>query len=188
MSQGFRPLLFVSILVSLLVLRQLGEAFHLYHFQPYLAMFFALAALRKWTWLAIPAAGYLISTLIAVGGFQAWMLSPLAAFALVVLWGKCFSRKNSFPVLLGGSLAGAGIFYLVTNTISWLTEPLYAKSLTGFTQALWTGLPGLPPTWSFFRSDATSTVLFTAIILILSRFTLREETSNSKNGQLVAAQ
>ena len=175
MSNGSRPLLFLSFLVALLLFRQLGEAFGWYHFQPYIALFFALSALRLWKWVALPLVGYLASTMYAVGGFQLWMLSPLLAFGLIVAWGKCFSKQSRMPSLLGGSLAGAGIFYLVTNAISWMTNGAYAKSFLGFTQALWTGLPGYAPTWTFFRNDAVATVLFTAMILVLNKMTFGKQ-------------
>ena len=171
MSNGIRPVLFLTLLIALLLFRQLGEAFGWHHFQPYIALFFALSALRQWQWVTLPLVAYLASTLYAVGGFQVWMLSPLLAFGLIVVWGKCFSNQSGVPSLLGGSLAGAGMFYLVTNTISWLTTGAYAKSFLGFTQALWTGLPGYAPTWTFFRNDAVATVLFTAMILVLNRMT-----------------
>ena len=171
MSNGARPLIFLTLIVALLLLRQVGGHFGLYHFQPYIALFFALAALKKWQWLAIPAVAYLVSTMLTVGGFQLWMLSPMLAFALIVVWGKCFSAKSSTPKMLTGSLAGAGVFYLVTNTASWLASGQYAKSFSGLAQALWSGLPGYAPTWTFFRNDAIATVLFTAVILVLNRMT-----------------
>ena len=174
MSQGIRSVLFLTLIVALVLLRQIGESFDLYHFQPYIALFFALAALRKWQWLAIPLAGYLVSTMLSKSGFQPWMLSILLAFALVAALGKCFSQKSSVPAFLGGSLGGAGIFYFVTNAASWLVNEAYAKTFAGFTQALWLGLPGYAPTWSFFRNDLIATVLFTAIILVLNRMTLGE--------------
>lgn len=171
MSAGSRPVLLFAFVIALVLFRQVGASFDFYHFQPYIALFFALAALKKMQWLLVPIVGYLISTVVAVGGFQLWMLSPLLAFALIVGWGRCFSKTSNVPSLLGGSLAGAGIFYLVTNTASWLSSPQYAKTFTGFTQALWTGMPGYPPTWTFFRNDALATVLFTAVILVLNGMT-----------------
>ncbi len=172
MSQGNRSIIFLTIIIALLLLREVGHQFGLHHFQPYIALFFALSALKKGPWLLVPALAYLISTMVAVGGFQLWMLSPLFAFALIVGWGKFFSRKASAPLLLAGSLGGATIFYLVTNTVSWATSALYEKSFAGLAQALWLGLPGYPPTWTFFRNDAVATLLFTAFILVLNRMTL----------------
>lgn len=169
MSSGARPTLLLGFIVALLVFRQIAASYEIYHFQPYIALFFGLAALKNSRWLLVPAVGYLASSVLAVGSFQPWMLTILFAFALVVLLGKCFSQRSSAPALLGGSLAGAGIFYFVTNTLSWLTTPQYSKSFAGFTQALWSGLPGYPPTWTFFRNDAIATVLFMGIIIVLNR-------------------
>lgn len=175
MFAGNRTLLLLILTVALLLLREIAIEFHLYHFQPYAALFFCLAALRKTAWLALPLMGYLLSTVIATGGFSAWMLSPLLAFALIAGWGRCFRPKSGTFRLLAGSLGGAGIFYLVTNTGSWLANPGYPKTLAGLLQALTTGLPGYVPTWTFFRNDAVATVLFTAIILLLQRFPLQKK-------------
>lgn len=65
--------------------------------------------------------------------------------------------------LLGGALAASTAFYLVTNTASWLAEPAYAKTFTGWLQALTTGLPGFPPTWTFYRNSLIADLGFTAL-------------------------
>lgn len=175
MSIGLRPVLFLAAIVALIVFRQIGMNYELHHFQPFTALFFALAALKSARWLLIPALGYLLSTLWTEGGLSLWILSPLLAYGLIAIWGKCFSNKSSIPTLLGASLGGAGIFYLVTNAMSWLASPVYAKNLSGMAQALWTGTPGFPPTWVFFRNDAVATILFTAIIIVLNRMTFPNE-------------
>jgi hypothetical protein len=53
---------------------------------------------------------------------------------------------------LNGSLVGALLFYLVTNTQSWFGDPFYAKTLSGWWQAMTVGHPEYPPTIFFFRS------------------------------------
>ncbi len=77
-------------------------------------------------------------------------------------------RKNPraaviFPAVIGGSL----LFYLATNTASWLYEPGYAKTAAGWLQALTTGLPEYPqwPTWMFYRNTLAGDLLFTALFL-----------------------
>jgi hypothetical protein len=57
-------------------------------------------------------------------------------------------------------MVGAFLFYLVTNTISWLTDPAYPKTLAGWIQALTIGTPGWPHTWEFFRNTLLSGGLF----------------------------
>ena len=169
MSAGNRTILLLAFVVALLVFRQIAVSFEIYHFQPYTALFFCLAALRKTRWLAIPFAGYLLSSIYTAGSVGAWMLAPLVGFALLVAWGRCFKPKASAFSLLAGSLGGSAIFYLFTSSISWLTIPAYTKSFAGFIQALTVGLPQYAPSWTFFRNDAVSTLLFTAMIIVLQR-------------------
>lgn len=170
MFAGNRTLLLLIFAVALLIAREVAAELELYHFQPYIALFFCFAALRKTAWLVLPLGAYLLSTAIATGGLSAWMLSPLLAYALIVGWGTAFRPKSGAFRLLTGSLGGAAIFYLVTNTASWMTTPGYPKSGAGLLQALTTGLPGYIPTWTFFRNDAVATLLFTAVILLLQRY------------------
>jgi len=69
--------------------------------------------------------------------------------------------------LIGGGLFGAVVFYLVTNTLSWLVNPFgnpeYAKTLEGWIRALTGGTAGWPQTWEFFRNTLTSAGLFTGL-------------------------
>ncbi|MGJ8725065.1 MAG: DUF6580 family putative transport protein [Roseibacillus sp.] len=176
MSIGPRPVLFLVAILALISFRQIGMNYELHHFQPFTALFFALAALKSARWLLIPLAGYVLSTVWTEGSLSLWILSPLLAYGLIAVWGTRFSNRTSAPTLLGASLGGAGIFYLVTNSISWLASPVYAKSFGGMAQALWTGTPGFPPTWMFFRNDAVATLLFTAIVVVLNRMTFGKRT------------
>lgn len=57
------------------------------------------------------------------------------------------------------------VFYLVTNSVSWLGNPHYAQSAAGWIQALTVGLPGFPPTWVFFRNALAGDLLFTTAFL-----------------------
>ena len=75
-------------------------------------------------------------------------------------------RANPKPVrILGASLLGSIAFYVITNTGDWVADPLYAKTAAGWVQALTTGIPGYPPTLSFFRNTVASDLLFTAIFI-----------------------
>jgi hypothetical protein len=100
-----------------------------------------------------------------VAPFNGYLLLTLAGFALIVALGRRFKPQMNFFKLLGGGLLGALVFYLVSNTASWLYDPGYAKTLAGWWQALTTGLPGYPPTWEFFRSTLLSGGLFTGLFV-----------------------
>jgi len=85
------------------------------------------------------------------------------AYAVLIWLGKKFSSKASWWRLLCGGMAGAFVFYFITNTVSWLADPLYPKSLAGWIQALTIGTPGWPHTWEFFRNTLISGGLFTGL-------------------------
>jgi hypothetical protein len=96
-------------------------------------------------------------------GLWIFILVKLAAFAGIIWIGTWFQKKNSLVSLIGGGILGAIVFYLVTNFASWLYDPAYPKTLAGLFQALTSGVPGLPPTWTFFRNTLLSGGLFTGL-------------------------
>ena len=67
--------------------------------------------------------------------------------------------------LLAAGLVSSLIFYFVSNTASWISEPAYAKSLAGWVQAMTVGLPGFPSTIYFYRQTFLSDLLFTALFV-----------------------
>ena len=90
-------------------------------------------------------------------------LGNYAVYALLVWLGRRFSARSPFLALLGGGILGALLFYFITNTISWLSDPAYAKTLAGWIIALTKGSAGWPQTWEFFRNSMLSTGLFTGM-------------------------
>jgi hypothetical protein len=96
--------------------------------------------------------------------FGFYLLLNYAVFALLIGLGKYIGSKAPFYRLLLGGLFGAVIFYLVTNTLSWLQDPAYLKTLAGWVQALTIGrLDWHPTTWEMFRNTFLSGGLFTAL-------------------------
>lgn len=91
------------------------------------------------------------------------MIGTYLAYLGIVFLGRRFSPRSSFLGLLGGGILGAIVFYLVTNTICWLTDPAYAKTIAGWIQALTVGTPGWPHTWEFFRNTLLSGGLFAGL-------------------------
>lgn len=97
-----------------------------------------------------------------VGGHHVGILIGLSAS---VGLGFALRRHTGTLAMLGGSVAAALLFYLLSNTVAFLFDPLYAKTLTGFIQAQWTGPEHLGPTWPFLRNLVAANLLFTAIFL-----------------------
>jgi hypothetical protein len=95
--------------------------------------------------------------------FTAYMALKTVSFLGLVALGRHFSPRTSWFKLVGGGMLGAVLFYFVTNTASWLNDPGYAKTLTGWIQALTTGRPDFhPTTMEFFRNTLLGGGLFTA--------------------------
>jgi len=97
------------------------------------------------------------------------------AYAGLIGLGQMFGARRPWWMLAGGGILGAMLFYLVTNTASWLSLP-YAKSLAGWVQALTVGLPGYPPTWEFFRNTLLSGGIFTGLFVGAMKLTAPSET------------
>ncbi len=91
------------------------------------------------------------------------MLGNYAAYAGIVWLGRQFNRRSSWLTLFGGGILGAILFYVVSNTVSWLHDPAYAKNLAGWIQSLTVGTPGWPHTWEFFRNTLLSGGLFAGL-------------------------
>ncbi len=138
--------------------------------QPLGALFFCGMALFGWRGTILPGIAWLITypiTSLAQGhGMSSQILIPLLGFTSMVVLASLFKNSSPLRIFLG-SLASAIIFYLITNTLSWALDPLYApKSLATLSQALWTGLPSYPPTWLFFRNALIAQSIFSAIFLL----------------------
>lgn len=106
---------------------------------------------------------------------DAYLLIKLVMLAGFVALGRRFKPGMPWWKLLGGGLLGAILFYLVTNTASWLHDPGYSKTLAGWWQALTTGLPGFPPTWMFFRNTMLGSGLFIGAFVAAAKLTRASE-------------
>jgi hypothetical protein len=103
---------------------------------------------------------------------QGQMISRYVALALVGLLGFALQTRASLKTLLPASLIGSTIFYLITNTFSWLSDPGYMKNFGGLIQALTVGLPqySATPTWMFFRNTLLSDLFFTLVFVLCMSF------------------
>ncbi|PYK39334.1 MAG: hypothetical protein DME49_04650 [Verrucomicrobia bacterium] len=109
--------------------------------------------------------------------YGAAILDPLIlcrylALALVGFIGFLLRNRVSPKTLLPASVVGSTIFYAITNTFAWLTDPGYAKNFAGLIQALTVGLPQFSstPSWMFFRNSLLSDLLFTLLFIACMSF------------------
>jgi hypothetical protein len=121
-----------------------------------LAAFFVSDLILNACYLATPH----VTSIISVR-----MIPEYLALGLSAALGWKLRANPKAGLILGASVLGSIAFYVITNTGDWLLEPLYAKTLAGWVQALTTGLPGYPPTITFFRNSAASDLIFTATFI-----------------------
>lgn len=91
-----------------------------------------------------------------------YMAGNYLGYGLLIGLGRMQSSKSPWWKLVTGGLAGAVIFYVITNTVAWLQDD-YPKTLAGWLTALTTGMPGWPPPWMFLRNSLLSGGLFTGL-------------------------
>ena len=134
----------------------------------------------KW-WLPL---GTMLLTDIALNAFyyhetvfSIYMLFKTLGFVAILALGCLFSAKMPWIKLLAGGLLGAVVFYFISNTASWIYNPGYPKTLAGWLQALTSGIPNYPPTWTFFNDTLLSGGLFTGLFAGAMKLTTPESES-----------
>lgn len=131
-------------------------------------------------------------------GLDVWNSSVLkyqsinyVAYAAIIWLGRRFKPQSSFLSLLGGGLLGALLFYLITNTASWLLNPFrnpeYTKTLFGWITALTKGTHGWPETWQFFRNTLLSGGLFSGLFVAAMKLGEASESPREKQEEAGAA-
>jgi hypothetical protein len=145
------------------------------NFSPWMALAFTGTllfprALAWWVWPLLLVGIDIISQGVRIltpagGGLEA--LAMYGCYATAA-WAAARMRGSaSLAKALSGVLTASLAFYLITNSVSWLVEPGYAKSAGGWWQALTTGLPGYAPTWTFLRNSLLSDLGFSALLVVL---------------------
>ena len=127
------------------------------NFEPIGAMaLFAGAHLTGKRWaLMIPLAALFLSDVFI--GFHDQMLIVYGAFALVVCLGFSLrEHRTAGPVAIAG-LAGATLFFVLTNFGVWAFGSLYPKTLAGLVSCYVAAIP-------FFGSTVAGTLFYTAVL------------------------
>lgn len=147
---------------------------HLANCSPLIALLFCGAAFWKSNrWLLPTTFGIwlisspIVSSIHGYPTFNAETLVALCSFGLVAAIGYKFQAQTFFKLIIG-TILGSIAFYLITNTASFLSDQVYAKTLDGYIQCMWTGSPAPThgtPTWVFFRNSLIANTLGTCLFL-----------------------
>ncbi|HUJ42302.1 MAG TPA: DUF6580 family putative transport protein [Opitutaceae bacterium] len=148
----------------------------LVNFSPLMALAFCGGVYfrNRWMWLipfvALSASDLYLDHYHASQFGYSWDLGGVfvrtLCFAAALLLGWMVARRKSWLNLGAGCLGGALLFFLATNTASFLGDAFYAKTLAGWWQAMTVGHPEFPPTLLFFRNTLASDLLFTGIFVL----------------------
>ena len=131
----------------------------------------------KWIAIFIPIAALWASDLLLMNtvfasyskGFSfmySGFLWVYGAFALNVLMGRYMAKLTSWKSLAYTGIAGAVMFFAITNLGSWLTDPLYTKDFNGLLTSYAMGLPflGAQIAGNLFYGAILTAVLTTSIV------------------------
>jgi hypothetical protein len=144
----------------------------------------------KWT---LPLGMFIIVNILTnlhygVSPFNRYLFVKIAALSLLIWFGTRYSPKTKWLKLLAGGFAGAILFYIVTNTASWMWDPAYQKTLVGWLQALTIGTPGFPPTITFLLNSLISGGLFTGLFAGAMKLTVADEATEEEPADAPAAE
>src|ERR1700751_3248577 len=122
---------------------------------------------------SVPLIALFLSDVILNFHYGASLLDPhivgrYLALVMVGSIGLFFQERASLKTLLPVSIFSSAVFYLVTCTFSWLSDPGYAKDSAGFVQSVTVGLPAYSatPSWIFFRNSVLSDLFFTLLFVM----------------------
>ena len=172
----------MPLAIAILVLAAGWRVFTLYvpqlsNFSPVMALAFCAGAYsrRGWLWFgALILSDLYIDRYYAVTYHYEWTAAGavlrILCFAAALGIGFLVSRRRNWLNLLGGTLAGSVVFYLVTNTASWIGDAGYAHDFAGWLQALTVGHPQFYSTLFFFRNTFLSDVLFTGCFALAMEY------------------
>jgi len=122
-----------------------------------IAIFSGLYLPKKWA-LILPLAAMFFSDLFI--GFYAWpiMLSVYSGFIIMGLIGLAVRKNKKLSTILGGTILGSVIFYLLTNGAVWAFGSLYPPTAAGLLQSYYMAIP-------FFRNSLLGDLFYTGILV-----------------------
>lgn len=111
------------------------------------------------------------------------MLFVYSTFAVIALLGQSLRQRVTIGRVIGTTLAGSAVFFLITNFGAWLslsaTEPaMYSRTLSGLMNCYIAGVP-------FFRGTFVGDLVYSAVLF--GGFALLEQAVPQLKPRLVEA-
>ena len=121
-----------------------------------IAIFSGIYLPKKWA-IVLPLAAVFFSDIFI--GFYSWpiLLSVYVGFVIMGLIGLLVRKNKKLSTVLGGTILGSVIFYLVTNFSVWAFGSWYEHSLSGLINCYVMGIP-------FFRNSLLGDLFYTGVL------------------------
>ncbi len=151
----------LTIMAVLLILLGVAARFmpHPPNFAPIaaIALFGGLYLNRKMAFV-LPIAAMLVSDLFI--GFYSWkmMAAVYLSFLAMVGIGLLVRRNKKFSTILGGTLLGSLLFFVVTNAAVWGFGTMYPHTLSGLMSSYTMAIP-------FFKNTLMGNLFFAGILV-----------------------
>lgn len=150
-------------IVAAIILRLIP---HLPNFAPIAAMgLFGGVYLNKKYALLVPLLAMLFSDYLIGFYNPTVMISVYGSFLIIGLVGLWLRRHKNFANILGATLLGSVIFFVVTNFAVWVATPWYSKTVQGLIECYTLALP-------FFRNTILGDLFYVSSIFGLYEFVL----------------
>jgi hypothetical protein len=120
-----------------------------------MALFGGVYFEKKWQAFLVAFGSMLLSD--AFLGFHDTMFYVYLSFGLIVLAGFALKGKQSFANTTLAVIGCSFLFFFVTNFGSWLTDPFYAKTVSGLFQSYIRAIP-------FFRNTLLGDLFYSGLL------------------------
>ncbi len=130
---------------------------HSWNFTPVIALaLFGGVYLKKKQWaIMLPLALFAVTDLIL--GFHQTMFFTWGSVVLIAAMGLWVKKNKNLKTVLGGGLASAVLFFVITNFGVWLTTGMYPMTIAGLSECFVLAVP-------FFRGTLAGTFVYGAIL------------------------
>lgn len=170
---------FENIVISFLIIFGVSvRVLSYYRILPLWPNFAPIAALALFSGVYLKRRAAIVVPLVAMMasdfliGLHSLILFTWGCFVLVGVIGWWVRKNKNIMTVIGGSLAGSVLFYLVTNFAVWAFTPLYERNLSGLVQCYMMAIP-------FFRNTVLGDLFFVGVFfgvyeLVLALYRQRE--------------
>ena len=155
----------------------------LFNFSPTLAIFLVAGSfLRSKFAFIVPIVGVILTDLMLNRDYgdnllEPFMLVTIGSYFLIFFFGKKLGNQYSISKIFGAGIASAITFHIITCSFSWIANPAYVKSFSGWIQSLFIGEAGYAPSYLFLRNSVLSTALFSVLFACAAKYISNKQQS-----------